>query len=450
MNSTSAPDRREASTLSDNETLRRRQAAAVPRGLSRAHPVYAARASNAELWDVEGRRFIDFCGGIAVVNTGHCHPRVLGAVESQLRRFTHTCIQVVAYEPYVRLAERLNALAPGSGPKKTLFLSTGAEAVENAVKIARASTGRTGIIAFAGAFHGRTMMALALTGKVRPYKAGFGPYPAEVFHAPFPCDLHGVSVDDAIRGVERLLKSEIEPRRVAAVVVEPVQGEGGYYVAPPEFLRRLRSLCDEHGMLLIADEIQTGIGRTGKMFAVEHSGVVPDIITLAKGLGGGFPISAVVGCAKVMDAVDVGGLGGTYAGSPIGCAAALAVLDVIEQEGLLERSHWLGARMESRLREMARRHLFIGDVRGLGLMLAIELFEGGDRSKPAPELASRVIQEARERGLLLLGCGIHGNAIRMMTPLTIPERVMDEGLRILDDALAAVSTRHCPENLSAL
>lgn len=438
MSTTHAPGRSELRALPGNEDLRRRQCAAVPRGLSLAHPLYVSRASNAELWDVEGRRYIDFCGGIAVVNTGHCHPRVLGVVESQLRRFTHTCIQVVAYDSYVRLAERLNALAPGPAPKKTLFLSTGAEAVENAVKIARASTGRTGIIAFAGAFHGRTMMALALTGKVQPYKTGFGPYPAEVFHAPYPCALHGISVDDAIAGFERVLKSEIDPQRVAAVIVEPVQGEGGYYVAPHEFLSRLRQMCDQHGMLLIADEIQTGVGRTGKMFAVEHSGVVPDIITLAKGLGGGFPISAVLGRADVMDAVDVGGLGGTYAGSPISCAAALAVLDVIEQEGLLERSRRLGAVMEARLQQMALRHPVIGDVRGLGLMRAIELFEGSAGTKPAPEIASRVIQEARARGLLLLGCGVYGNAIRMMAPLTIPDLVMDEGLAILEDALDAL------------
>ena len=421
-----------------NEDLVRRQAAAVPRGVSQAHPLYVSRASNAELWDVEGRRFIDFCGGIAVVNTGHCHPRLIDAVAGQLDAYTHTCFQVVPYDSYVQLAERLNELAPGAAPKKTLFMTTGAEAVENAVKIARASTGRSGIIAFAGAFHGRTMMALALTGKVAPYKSGFGPYPPEVFHAPYPCELHGTSVDDAIRGFERILKTEIEPGRVAAVIVEPVQGEGGYYVAPPEFLRRLRTLCDRYGMLLVADEIQTGFGRTGKMFAVEHSDVAPDIITLAKGLGGGFPISAVVGRADVMDAVDFGGLGGTYAGSPIGCTAALAVLDVIKDEGLLERSCRLGGRMQTRLRELALRHPVIGDVRGLGLMLAIELFDDKARTIPSPELARRVVDEARARGLLLLTCGIHGNAIRMMTPLTIPEPIMDEGLAILEAAFAAL------------
>lgn len=325
-----------------NEEMMLRRAAAVPRGVSQAHPLFVRRASNAEIWDVEGRRFIDFCGGIAVVNTGHCHPKVVEAVAAQLGSYTHTCFQVVAYDNYVALAERLNALAPGATPKKTFFMSTGAEAVENAVKIARASTGRSGIIAFAGGFHGRTMMALALTGKVDPYKAGFGPYPGEVFHAPYPCALHGTSVDDAMRGIEALLKSDIEPQRVAATIVEPVQGEGGYYPAPPEFMRRLRQLCDRHGIVLIADEIQTGIGRTGKMFAVEHSGVVPDIITLAKGLGGGFPISAILGRADLMDVASAGGLGGTYAGSPVACAAALAVLDVIEQEHLLERSIRLG------------------------------------------------------------------------------------------------------------
>ncbi len=392
------------------------------------------------MWDIEGRRYIDFCGGIAVVNTGHRHPRVIEAVISQLEHFTHTCFQVIAYEPYVALAERLNALAPGDAPKKTFFMSTGAEAIENAVKVARAATRRPGIIAFTGAFHGRTMMTLALTGKVDPYKAGFGPFPNEVYHAPFPCPLHGISVDDAMAGIEMLLKNDIEPSRVAAIVVEPVQGEGGYYPAPDEFLPRLRALCDQHGILIIADEIQTGIGRTGRMFAVEHCGVVPEIIALAKGLGGGFPISAIVGRADVMDAVGPGGLGGTYAGSPIACAAALAVLDIIESEQLLERSRRLGEYLQGRLRALAARHPAIGDVRGLGLMVAIEFFDDASRRKPAPEMAKAVVAEAVRRGLLLLSCGVHGNVIRMMTPLTIPEGILNEGLDLLEDTLAAVAS----------
>jgi 4-aminobutyrate aminotransferase len=422
-----------------NTDLLARRQAAIPRGLSQSHQIIVARAVNAELWDVEGRRYIDFCSGIAVVNTGHCHPQVIGAVSKQLERFTHTCFQVIAYEPYIALAERLNALAPGNAPKKTFFMSTGAEAIENAVKIARAATRRPGIIAFTGAFHGRTMMALALTGKVDPYKAGFGPFPNEVYHAPFPCPLHHTSVDDAIAGIETLFKSDVEPARVAAIVVEPVQGEGGYYPAPAEFLPRLRALCDRHGMLLIADEVQTGIGRTGKMFAVEHYGVIPDIIALAKGLGGGLPISAIVGRGDVMDAVGPGGLGSTYAGSPIACAAALAVLDILEREQLLEQSRKLGEHMQSRLRALATRHPAIGDVRGLGLMVAIEFFNDAARCEPAPELAKAVVAEAARRGLLLLSCGVYGNVIRIMTPLTIPDTVLDEGLCLLEDTVAAVS-----------
>ncbi|MFO1153614.1 MAG: 4-aminobutyrate--2-oxoglutarate transaminase [Rhodospirillales bacterium] len=426
-------------TQTNADLLSRRQAA-LPQGVSQAHQLVVDRALNAELWDIEGRRYIDFCGGIAVVNTGHRHPRVVEAVASQLDRVTHTCFQVIAYEPYIALAERLNALAPGDSPKKTFFMSTGAEAVENAIKIARAATRRPGIIAFTGAFHGRTMMSLALTGKVDPYKAGFGPFPSEVYHAPFPCPLHGVSVDDALAGVETLFRNDIEPSRVAAIIVEPVQGEGGYYPAPADFLPRLRALCDRHGILLIADEIQTGIGRTGTMFAIEHFGVEADIITLAKGLGGGLPISAIVGRADVMDAVGPGGLGGTYAGSPIACAAAVAVLDIIESEQLLGRSRQLGERMQGRLRSLAARHPAIGDVRGLGMMVAIEFFEDAARRQPAPAMAKAVVAEAVRRGLLLLSCGVHGNVIRIMAPLTIPDDVLDEGLAVLEETLAAVAS----------
>lgn len=429
----------ERPTTTNADILSRRRAA-IPQGVSQAHQLVVDRASNAELWDVEGRRYIDFCGGIAVVNTGHCHPRVIEAVTRQLGQVTHTCFQVIAYEPYVALAERLNALAPGDAPKKTFFMSTGAEAIENAVKIARAATRRPGIVAFSGAFHGRTMMTLALTGKVDPYKAGFGPFPSEVYHAPFPCPLHGISTDNAFAGIESLFRNDIEPSRVAAIIVEPVQGEGGYYPAPPDFLPRLRALCDRHGMLLIADEIQTGIGRTGKMFAVEHVGVVPDIIALAKGLGGGFPISAIVGRADVMDAVGPGGLGGTYAGSPIACAAALAVLDIIESEQLLERSRRLGEHMRGRLQALAARYPAIGDVRGLGMMVAIEFFSDAGRRKPAPEIAKAVVAEAVRRGLLLLSCGVHANVIRIMAPLTIPDGILDEGLGVLEDVLAAVAS----------
>ena len=422
-----------------NADFMARRAAALPRGVGQAHPVFASKAQNAELWDVEGRRYIDFVAGIAVVNTGHCHPKVVAAAQAQIPLFSHTCFQVVAYDGYLRLAERLNALAPGNAPKKTFFLSTGAEAVENAIKIARAATGRPGVIAFQGGFHGRTLLALGLTGKIEPYKVGVGPFPAEIYHAPFPCELHGVSVDDAIRGVELLFKSDIEARRVAAFIVEPVQGEGGYYPAPPEFLQRLRSLADQHGILLIADEIQTGVARTGKMFAVEHSGVVPDLITMAKGLGGGFPIAAVVGRADIMDALNPGGLGSTYAGAPMACAAALAVLDVVESEDLCQRATTIGEHMQVRLRELAARQRSIGEVRGLGAMVAVEFFNDGDHAKPGADLLKAIVAEALKRGLLLLSCGVYGNVLRLMVPLTIEQVVLDEGLDILCESIDAVA-----------
>lgn len=419
--------------------LMSRRAAALPRGVGQAHPLFAARARNAEIWDVEGRRFIDFVAGIAVVNTGHGHPAVIEAAARQIPQFTHTCFQVVGYESYLRLCERLNALAPGETPKKTMLLSTGAEAVENAIKIARAHTGRPGVIAFNGAFHGRTLLALGLTGKIDPYKLGVGPFPGEIFHAPYPCALRGVSVDEAIAGVERLFKNDIEAARVAAFIVEPVQGEGGYHPAPPEFLRRLRELADRHGILLIADEIQTGIARTGKLFAMEHSGVAADLTTLAKGLGGGFPVAAVVGRAEVMDALGPGGLGSTYAGSPLACEAALAVLDVVERENLCARAATLGAHIQARLRTLAGTHDCIGDVRGLGAMVALEFCHARDPQRPAPELTKAVISEAAARGLLLLSCGTYGNVLRLMVPLTIEEAILAEGLDLLAAAIENVT-----------
>jgi 4-aminobutyrate aminotransferase/(S)-3-amino-2-methylpropionate transaminase len=421
-----------------NESLLARRQAAVARGVSMAHPVFVDRAENALLWDVAGRRFVDFAGGIAVLNTGHRHPRVIEAARAQLDRVTHACFQVTGYEPYVALCERLNALAPGPGPNKTLLMTTGAEAVENAVKIARAATGRPAVISFGGGFHGRTLMALALTGKVDPYKAGFGPFPADVFHAPFPNALHGTSVEESFEGLQALLKCDVEPARVAAILFEPVQGEGGFTVAPPEFVRRLRELCDRHGILLVADEIQCGAGRTGRMFAMEHYGVAADITTLAKSLAGGFPLSAVVGRAQVMDACPPGGLGGTYAGNPVACAAALAVLEVFEQEGVFARAGALGARLRSRLDELAVRHPAIADVRGLGAMIAFELCEDGDPAKPAPELTRRLTARARELGLILLSCGVYGNVVRILVPITAEDAVVDEGLAILGQAAADV------------
>ena len=421
-----------------NDALMARRAAALPRGVAQAHGVFAVRAENAEIWDVEGRRWIDFCAGIAVVNTGHCHPHVMAAARAQLNQFTHTCFQVVAYESYVELAERLNKLAPGTTPKKTFFMNTGAEAVENAIKVARAYTGRSGVIAFNGAFHGRTMFSLALTGKVDPYKKGFGPFPAEVFHAPYPDPLHGTTIDDAMHGLELIFKNDIEASKVAAIIVEPVQGEGGYIPAPAEFLQRLRALCDQHGMLLIADEIQTGAARCGKFFAIEHAGIEPDIITMAKGLGGGMTISAIIGKADVMDAAAPGGLGSTYAGHPVAVASALAVLDVIEDEKLTERAAMLGEKCRTRLNALRSRFACIADVRGLGAMTAVEFSHGGDPKKPAGDIAAALKVEAAKRGLLLLNCGSYGNVLRLMLPLTIPEAVLDEGLKLLEDSLAAV------------
>ena len=420
-----------------NATLLARRQAAVPRGVGHAHAIFAARAENAEVFDVEGRRYIDFAGGIAVLNTGHCHPAVIAAVKEQIDRYTHTAFQVLPYEPYIELAERLNAMAPGDFAKKTLFLTTGAEAIENAIKIARAYTGRPGVIAFGGGYHGRTLLTLGLTGKVAPYKTGFGPFPADVFHAVFPDAARGVTVDDAIASIEAIFRNDIEPARVAAIILEPVQGEGGFNVAPSELLQRLRALCDANGILLIADEVQTGAGRTGTWFAMEQMGVAADLPTIAKSMAGGFPLSAVIGRAEVMDAPAAGGLGGTYAGSPVGCAAALAVLDVFEKENLLQRARDVGDRLVAALKTLAQRHPKMGTVRGLGAMVAFELSQGGEARKPDADLAKRIAAEAAGRGLILLTCGTWGNVVRILVPLTASDAVLDEGLGILADALNA-------------
>ncbi|MDM7456719.1 MAG: 4-aminobutyrate--2-oxoglutarate transaminase [Tepidimonas sp.] len=411
--------------------------AALPAGLGQTYEVFADHAEGAEIWDVEGRRYIDFAGGIAVLNTGHRHPKIVEAVKAQLDKVHHTCFQVLAYEPYVELAERLITKAPGHFPKKAFFLSTGAEAVENAIKIARAATQRQAVIAFGGGFHGRTLLGMALTGKVAPYKAGFGPFPAEIYHAEYPNALHGISVTDALRSVEHIFKYDVEPQRVAAIILEPVQGEGGFYVAPPEFAQALRALCDQHGIVLIADEVQTGAGRTGTWLACEQWGVAPDLITMAKSMAGGFPLSAVIGKAEIMDKPLPGGLGGTYAGNPLACAAALAVLDVFEEERLLERSRAVGERLKAGLTTLMAQHPEIRDVRGLGAMVAIELFDGGDLNKPAAELTKRMCAEALKRGLVLLSCGVYANVIRILVPLTASDAVLDESLAIMGEALRA-------------
>ena len=414
--------------------LKARKAAAVPNGVG-TRGIYVARAENSELWDVDGKRYIDFAAGIAVLNTGHRHPRVMAAVALQGAAFTHTCFHVAPYESYVRLAERLNALAPGDFAKKTLFANSGAEAVENAIKVARYYTKRSAVVAFSGGFHGRTHMTMALTGKVMPYKRGFGPFPAEIYHAEFPQPYRGITTEQALADLDRLFHADVDPKSVAAIIIEPVQGEGGFNVAPADFLRALRRLCDEHGIVLVADEVQGGIARTGKMFSIEHAGVVPDVMTLAKGLGGGFPLSAVTGRASIMDAAHPGGLGGTYGGHPVSIAAAHAVLDVVEAEGLCARAAKVGQAMRSHLDALAKRLPCIGDVRGLGAMVAFELVKDPRTKEPDAELTAAVLAHAEKRGLILLSCGTSANVVRLLAPLTIPDAVLEEGLGILSAAL---------------
>ncbi|MGH6950032.1 MAG: 4-aminobutyrate--2-oxoglutarate transaminase [Vitreimonas sp.] len=423
--------------MTTNAELLARRNAAIPRGIGTATPVFTDRAENARLWDVEGREYIDFAGGIAVLNTGHRHPKVLEAVRAQLDRVTHTAFQVSAYEPYIELAEKLNARAPLGAPAKTIFFTTGAEAVENAVKIARAATGRTAAISFTGGFHGRTALTMALTGKVAPYKQQFGPSPADVFHVPFPLARYGVDVRTSLLVLNHILRADVEASRVAAIVLEPVQGEGGFHMAPPELMRALRALCDANGILLIADEVQTGFGRTGRLFAMEHYDVRADIVTMAKSLAGGFPLSAVTGRAEIMDKVEPGGLGGTYGGSPIGCAAALAVLDIIEREGLLSHADALGARAKARLKEIQARNDMapIDDIRGPGSMIAFDLIARRGEMAPDGAAAKRVTARALEEGLILLSCGVSGETIRLLYPLTIEDDLFEQGLNRLEAAL---------------
>lgn len=418
-----------------NESLAARRDAAVARGVGAVHPIYVERAENATVWDVEGREYIDFAGGIAVLNTGHVHPRVKAAVQAQMEAFSHTCFMVLGYESYIEVCERLNALVPGDFAKKSALFVAGAEAVENAVKAARAHTGRTGVIAFTSGYHGRTMATLALTGKVAPYRSGMGLMPGDVFRADYPCALHGVSEDDAIASIHRIFKNDAEPSDIAAILLEPVQGEGGFYVASPAFMQRLRALCDEHGILLIADEVQTGAGRTGTFFAMEQTGVAADITTFAKSIAGGLPLSGMTGRADVIDAIAPGGLGGTYGGSPVACVAALAVLEVFEEENLVQRSREVGAAMTERLQSLAGRFPQIGEVRGLGAMVAMELFRDGDVHQPDAELTGKIVATARDKGLILLSCGTYGNVIRLLVPLTVPDAQLAEGLDILEHTL---------------
>jgi len=421
--------------MPSNAELQMRRIAAVPRGVSTMLPVFVEHADNATIRDADGNELIDFAGGIGVLNVGHRHPKVMAAVRDQLDRYTHTSFQVLPYEPYIALAEKLNAIVPTGRPNKTILMSTGAEAVENAVKIARVATGRPAIIAFAGAFHGRTAIGMALTGKYAPYKIGFGPLPAEVYHIPFPDPLHGTSEEESLTALRSLFKVTVEPGRVAAIILEPVQGEGGFNVAPAGFLRTLRGICDEHGILLIADEIQSGFGRTGRMFAIEHSGVPIDLMTIAKSLGGGFPISAVSGAAEIMDAVPPGGLGSTYAGSPLACAAALAVLEVMEEQDLLSASERLGDAMKRRLKDIhqADNSACLANIRGLGGMVAVDLVT--ESGAPDTAAARATIEAAARRHLVLLTCGPYANAIRFLMPLTIPDELFEEGMTRFADAL---------------
>ncbi|RAU16957.1 4-aminobutyrate--2-oxoglutarate transaminase [Nitrincola tibetensis] len=411
-----------------NAALIERKNQAVARGVGLAHPHFIESAKNATLIDVEGREFIDFAGGIAVLNTGHLHPSVIAAVTEQLEKLTHTCFMVLGYEPYVEVCEKINALAPGEYEKKSALFTTGAEAVENAIKIARAHTGRTGVIAFGAGYHGRTMATLALTGKVAPYSSGMGLMPGDVYRALFPCEMHGVSVEDALASIHRIFKFDAEPCNIAAIILEPVQGEGGFYVAPKAFMKALRDLCDEHGIVLIADEVQTGAGRTGTFFAMEQMGVSADITTFAKSIAGGFPLSGIVGKASIMDKINPGGLGGTYGGSPIACAAALGVLKAFEEEKLLDRSNQLGQMLTESLNQLSVDFPVIAEVRGLGAMIAMELMKEG---KPAPELTAALVAKAREKGLILISCGLYGNVIRILVPLTIPDAQLQEGIQII-------------------
>ena len=419
-----------------NAEVARRRDDAISRGVGMMTQIYADRALNSEVWDIEGNRYIDFAAGIAVVNTGHCHPKVMAAVANQMTKFTHTCHQVLPYEPYIRLAERLNALVPGDFPKKTVFVTTGAEACENAVKIARIATGRSGVIAFGGAFHGRTFMGMSLTGKVEPYKKGFGAMMPDVWHVPFPQEVHNITTEDAMAGLTKLFKADLDPARVAAIIFEPVQGEGGFYPAPKDLVRGIRKLCDEHGIVMIADEVQTGFARTGNLFAMEAYGVAADLTTMAKGLAGGLPLAAVTGKAELMDAAHPGGLGGTYGGNPLGIAAANAVLDVIEEEDLCARANELGGRLKQRLEAIRSVTPEIVDIRGPGFMVAVE-FANATTHEPDAGLTGRVRMEALKRGLILLTCGVYGNVIRFLAPITIPDAHFAEAMDILEESVAA-------------
>ena len=423
----------------NQDWLKRRQQA-VPRGLATLTSVFADYAENAEIWDADGNRYVDFAGGIAVLNTGHRHPKVTAAVSAQQQRFTHTAFQVMAYDVYIELAEKLNKLVPISNAK-TMFMNSGAEAIENAIKIARAYTGRSGVIAFNGAFHGRSMLTMGLTGKVLPYKSKFGPFPGGIYHVPFPIEHHGITEEQSLSAIEWLFKVDIEPDHVAAMIIEPIQGEGGFYPVTKSFFQALRAICDQHGIVLVSDEVQTGFARTGKLFATEHFDVQPDIMTIAKSMAGGYPISAVCGKANIMDAPDPGGLGSTYGGNPLSCAAALAVIDVIEEQNLCQRANEIGALLRHRISNFKNQQGLppIGDIRGLGAMVAFELVQDRATNKPDATTAAALIKTAEKNGLVLLSCGIFANTIRLLVPLTASDEIINEGMDILEKSLREIT-----------
>lgn len=425
--------------MQTNEALQARKNKVIARGQGNLASVYIKTAKNAELWDVEDKRYIDFGAGIAVTNTGHCHPKIVEAVKKQVEAFSHTCVMVTPYENSVELAERLVELAPGDSDKKAIFITTGAEAVENCVKIARAHTRRRGVIAFHGGFHGRTNMTMGLTGKITPYKDLFGPFPNDIYHVPFPISYHGISEQQSLDAINTLFRASVSPTDIAAIIIEPIQGEGGFYPASTGFLQALRNLCDEHDIVMIADEIQTGYARTGKMFCMQHHGIEPDLITMAKGIAGGYPIAAVVGKSEIMDAPLPGGLGGTYAGSPVACAAALSVLEIIKNDHLIERAVQIGERFSENLHTMQKEFFdTIGDIRINGAMIAIEIVKKGDANRPDTELTKNLVAQAYKNGLVLLSCGSRGNVIRFLPPLTIENELIDEGLAILRECFSSL------------
>ncbi len=410
----------------------------VAAGAASPNEQFADHATNAELWDADGKRMIDFAGGIGVLNIGHRHPKVVEAVKAQLDKLMHTCQTVMPYEGYVKLAEKLSNVVPVRGHAKVMLANSGAEALENAIKVARAATGRSNIICFDGGYHGRTFYTMAMNGKAAPYQTDFGPMPGTVFRAPYPVPYHGVSEDEALRGLKMTMKADSPGKDTAAIVIEPVLGEGGFYAAPTSFLKEIRKICDEHGILMIVDEVQSGFGRTGKMFAIEHSGVEPDMMTMAKSMADGMPISAIVGTDKHMDASGPNSLGGTYTGSPTACAAALAVFDVFKEEDILAKGQRLGDKLKQRFSQWQEQFAHVDNVRNLGPMAAFELVESKDSRVPKPELAAAVTKKAKEKGLILLSCGMYANTLRFLMPVTIEDEVLEEGLNIVEEALKEV------------